>query len=413
MEQARRLSCPECGLVYRLRRTVPGKTYSCPECGSGLNPTGEGENPPGAAPAAGRREGDQRRFRECCERLEDGIKSLDSGLDIRLAALEEMLSGIMNRLSSLDPARLEERIDASERRLAADIAAGGKSGEPAAAGPASEKYLDDLASRLVEKIGPVSRIADPENGSIVDALVRMADELAKEQAANTSRLEQLAGEIHGAAANIANLEEWRGGLPDKVADEIGQTVEKRVVGPVAGALARQAPAILSDLQDNRLVDIVSRSVREAQRPLLREILSGGRMGVPIWLFAATLLPLLLLLGYQFLPGGAGPGAGPGGLRDGGGLAELAAKGVPLTREADDRLRNIEEAVIDIHDQALAHARNSAALEEEVKNLDARLREKEALVSEYQETLQRQVRLINVYRTRLAQLGVPLPDPPAE
>jgi len=34
------------------------------------------------------------------------------------------------------------------------------------------------------------------------------------------------------------LDEWRGELPERVADEIGRTVEARVVGPISGALAR-------------------------------------------------------------------------------------------------------------------------------------------------------------------------------
>jgi hypothetical protein len=263
-----------------------------------------------------------------------------------------------------------------------------------------------LAERLSGKIQTqVSRL-DGDGVAVVDAMTRMAEELVREQGVNSARIDNLVNEIQNAVAAIANLDEWKGSLPDRVADEIGRTVEERMIGPISGALARQAPAILSDLQDNKLVDIVSRSVREAQRPLLREIISGGRVGVPAWLFASVLIPWLLVLGYLFLPGEFGADREAGALaRLDKRLAGMEENGLPLARDDSELLRNLDETVMDLHAQALAHARNSAILEEQARNLNAKLAEKDLLVNEYRDTLQRQVRLLNAYRTRLTQLGV--------
>ncbi|MDR2390519.1 MAG: hypothetical protein LBE84_02405 [Planctomycetota bacterium] len=269
-----------------------------------------------------------------------------------------------------------------------------------------ELDVGDLADRLSAKIQAQASRVDSDGAAVVDAVTKMAEELVREQDINTARIDSLTNEIRNAAAAIANLEEWRGSLPDRVADEIGRTVQERMVGPISGALARQAPAILSDLQDNKLVDIVSRSVREAQRPLLREIISGGRNGVPVWLFASVIIPLLLVLGYLFLPGEFGAGHETEALaRLDERLAGMEENGLPLARNESELLRNLDDTVMDLHAQAMAHARNSAALEEQVRNLNARLAEKDLLVNEYRDTLQRQMRLLNAYRARLTQLGV--------
>ncbi|MCD8140752.1 MAG: hypothetical protein LUE17_13410 [Planctomycetaceae bacterium] len=180
-----------------------------------------------------------------------------------------------------------------------------------------------------------------------------------------------------------------------------------MVGPISGALARQAPAILSELQDTKLVDIVSRSVREAQRPLLREILAGGRAGVPVWLFASVLLPLLLILGYLFLPGEI-----IGGPADAAAINEEVADSLAriegsldLAADNEDRLRTIEDAVLDIHSEALTHVKNAAMLEEEVRNLRATVAERDRLIQDYNTTLQNQVQRLREYEMRLVQLGV--------
>lgn len=270
-----------------------------------------------------------------------------------------------------------------------------------------EVDIDELADRLVAGLrGNHSKFMDPESGLAMDAMARLADELVKEQRANTTKLNSLADEIKTAAVSISKLEEWKGDLPERVADEIGQTVEARVVGPISGALAKQAPSILSDLQDNKLVDIVSRSVREAQRPLLREILSGSRGGVPVWLFASILLPLLLILGYLFLPGEIG------GYRESqAALDEVSdslariESGMGSAADNEDRLRTIEEAVLDIHAEALSHAKNATTLEAENRNLKSLLAERDKLMEEYKETLQTQVMRLREYEMRLVQMGV--------
>lgn len=278
--------------------------------------------------------------------------------------------------------------------------------EEAANNTTVEVDIDELADRLVMGVRGHGSFYDPEAGTAVDAMARLADELVKEQNANTSRLDRLSDEIRRAVAGINKLDEWRGELPERVADEIGATMEARVVGPISGALARQAPSILSELQDSKLVDIVSRSVREAQRPLLREILSGGRNGVPAWLFAIVLLPLLLILGYLFLPGEAGlggPGAGNAEVADA--LARIEAVGVPLSPEAEERLLNIEMAVVDLNQKALGHVRNAASLEKEVQDLRRQLQESNKTIADYKDTVEKQTRRLSAYEMRLVQLGV--------
>lgn len=268
-----------------------------------------------------------------------------------------------------------------------------------------EVDIDELADRLVAGVRGHSQFFDPDSGTAMDAMARLADELVKEQSANTARLDQLAQEIKSATANISKLEEWRGDLPERVADEIGQTVEARVVGPISDTLTKHAPAILSEFHDNKLVDLVSRSVREAQRPLLREILAGGRRGVPLWLFASVLLPLLLILGYLFLPGEFGRHEQSGASGE---VAESLARietGMNVVADNEDRLRNIEDAVLDIHSEALAHVKNATRLEEEVKTLKTTLAERDKLLTEYNDTLQKQVKRLRDYETRLVQLGV--------
>ncbi|MCC8190942.1 MAG: hypothetical protein LIP77_09985, partial [Planctomycetes bacterium] len=171
-----------------------------------------------------------------------------------------------------------ERLDAWRDAHQADLSALAEAITARPAGTTVEVDIDELADRLVAGIRGRTPLLDSESSSAVDALARVADQLVKEQNANSSRLDALAAALRAAMAGIANLEEWRAQLPLQVAEDIGRMVDDRVVGPVSAALSRQAPAILSDLQDSKLVDIVSRSVREAQRPLLREILSGGRQG---------------------------------------------------------------------------------------------------------------------------------------
>ncbi|MDR3077500.1 MAG: hypothetical protein LBV15_01905 [Planctomycetota bacterium] len=440
MEEAVRLECPECGLSYRLRRPVAGRIYYCRKCGGSLRPSDDalglptrpamtnafeaGEwrvtsrEAPSGAPGPAEWRNLSQRLDEMSQLLAEEFKNRAEGLDGRVGEVLERLGEIRERLgeageqaeSAAGRPELAELLAETERRILDSLAAERKaaSAEPAENAPPTPKLdLDNLVDRLAKEIRGMLPRVDAESGSAIDAMARLADELVREQNANSVRLDNLAGEIHGAAASIANIREWRGELPIKVADEIGRTVEERMIGPISGALIRQAPNIVSSLQDSRLVDIVSRAVREAQRPLLREILAGGRVGVPVWLFAVVLLPLLIILGYQLLPGEFGPDPASAALaRTAESLARLETGGAPLPPETDERLKNIEDTVLDLHGQALTHARNSSALEEQVKNLNSRLAEKEMLINEYNDTLQRQMRLLSAYRARLTQLGVP-------
>ena len=383
--------------------------------------------------------GDRRRVLELVEgldrdlrmlegRLAGGFSDLGQKADLLLERVERnspaALAEQVKETGSLLLARLEEYREARKRELVDFVDRADSGGGQART---VEIDIDGLARRLAEGVRAAAPRLDAESGSVIDALARVADGLVQEQGANSARLDGLAGEIGGlaqeqitnsarldvlageikdAAAKFTGLAEWRGELSHQVADEIGRAVEDRVVGPISGALARQAPVILSELQDNKLADIVSRSVREAQRPLLREILAGWRIGVPVWLFASVLLPLLLILGYLLLPGefgGDGGGVGLAAVSEG--VSRLENGGVLLAAPDAERLRNIEDVILDLHGEALAHAKNAVALEEQIKNLNARLAEKEALVNEYRDTLQRQVRLLSAYRTRLTQLGV--------
>jgi len=128
----------------------------------------------------------------------------------------------------------------------------------------------------------------------------------------------------------------------------------------------------------------------------------------VWLFASVLLPLLLILGYLFLPGdliGVDVGRAPVAEEVTDALIRIETAGVPLAPDTEDRLRNIEDAVLDIHSEALVHVKNAASLEEEVKSLKATLAERDRLIRDYNETLQNQVKRIREYEMRLVQLGV--------
>lgn len=534
MEEPVRLACPQCELVYRLKKITPGKKYTCKNCGGPLVPPDtisdeaavQAREMREAAPCraaalpesdlsrlprlidqlvqrldalteAGTEEGNDgeseddgpvARLVEVNRQLEAGLVDLQRDLDAKLAALDAKLADAAVEKAGLDA--LGQRLDALADSLGKDVsgrveALDGKvanaidgrvgdldksmqrridelresvkhvadslnafaakaitpdaldalrkemkTGQSAVldrlgahheeqkreinsllAAPENDSNtvevdIDDLADRLVAGVRGHASFLDPDAGKAVDAMVTLAESLVKEQANSTARIDTLAAEIHKAAAGLGKLEDWQGRLPERVADEIGQTVEARVVGPISGALARQAPAILSELQDSKLVDIVSRSVREAQRPLLREILAGGKGGVPAWLFASVLLPLLLILGYLFLPGEIIGGGDQYGYSEE--IAESLARiegGMNQAADNEDRLRTIEDAVLDIHSKALTHVKNAAALEEEVRSLKATLAERDRLIKDYNDTLQNQVKRLREYELRLVQLGV--------
>lgn len=341
--------------------------------------------------------------RVLAERHEQLVACLDEYLEAQKRELNEHRETQKRELDDFrDRHRraLDEHRETQKREIDAFLA----KGEEARNATTVEVDIDDLADRLVAGVRGYGTPLDSETESAMQAVARLAEELVKEQGTNTESLERLAEEIRGATANIAKLDEWQGGLPDHIADDIGRTVGARVVEPVSEALARQAPAILSDFQDNKLVDIVSRSVREAQRPLLREILAGGRGGVPVWLFASILLPLLLVLGYLFLPGefgGPERGASPE-------VAESLARiesGMSLVADSEERLGSVEKVVLDIHNKALEHARNAAILEDRVGQLSAAVAERDKRIEEYDKKLSEQAKLVRQYERRLMQEGI--------
>lgn len=320
--------------------------------------------------------------------------------------------------------RIEEIGQTHSAELAAALAAFQEKNEEQSAAVASllspdaerpattvEVDIDELADRLAAGMRTQHPLLDEETGKVVDVLAKLADELVKEQSANTVRLDHLATEIHNATTQLSQYEDWRKALPDKVADEIGATVEARVVGPIAGALSRQAPAILSELQDSKLVDIVSRSVREAQRPLLREILSGSRAGLPWWGFMSLLIPLLLIMAFLFWPGGedmllheiARTREEIGRGQDQ--IIAAASEAADGSAEMGDRLAAMEAALKSIHEDAVIHAQNNARLEEEVKTLRSGVESRDKMLAEYNDVVGKLNGKIRAYEQRLTQLGV--------
>lgn len=346
-----------------------------------------------------------------------GFDGKFSELDGRFLELDGKLNGLAEKMPSGDLAalseqvketgsvfltRLEEYREAQKTELAALLA---PSEEPSP-NTTVEVDMDELADRLVQGIRGRTPL-DSESGSAVDALARVADELVREQSSNTAQLDSLAAEVKRAIAGIGKMDEWRGDLPIRVAEDISRMVEERVVGPVSIALSKQAPAILAELQDSKLVDIVSRAVREAQRPLLREILSGGRGGVPPWLFASVLIPLLLILGYLYWPGMLGITDEADRLDSiAVSLRRLESEGVPVAMDADSgMMQNIEFDIQDIKEKALEHAHNTGKLEERVRSLEEEIKKKDQLIKDYHDTVTAQNQRIKSYEARLIQLSV--------
>lgn len=504
MDEPVRLVCPDCQLVYRLKRLTPGKQYRCRQCGvdlRSLEPVRltcascgavseekdfDPANPPrcqlcedappllppddnettiaktnldasasaqsaintgGSSPrrAGSARGGDlerlprliedllgrlenfrleaaeedaaqaenNRKLMEATVGLAESLRTLNDQLvgdvgglgdkvGLLLAKLEEgelpALSERVRETGSLFLERLDEFKETQQQEFIRLL-------EERAESANRQLDTDDLAEKLA--IGLKARVpfVDAESVPAIDALVRVADGLIKEQNANTLRLDRLGDDIRQAVARIADLDEWQGGLPERVADEIGRTVEARVVDPLSGALARQAPTILADLQDNKLVDIVSRSVREAQRPLLREILTG-RGGVSTGVFLAVVLPLLMVLGALLLPGALGYGNDAARLNAiAASLERIEYDGVPVGSETTERLSAIEEVVADIHGEAMAHVKNAATMEEEIRSLKLELEKREQSLKEFNETVQRQTRRLRAYENRLTRLGI--------
>lgn len=365
---------------------------------------------------------------ETAGQLRDSASRLETGMAEHAETLSEKAAELGERAAALASGAGQESLDAiaaliretgaamsarfdelkTERGAELSIAT-----LPAADGQAAQAAALDLDA-LAERIAGAIRSARPhlgqEGGDAVDALARLADELVREQSSNSERLEHLAGEIRTAVVSISNLEEWRGDLPAKVADEIGRTVEDRVVGPISGALAKQAPEILADLQDNRLVDIVSRSVREAQRPLIREILLRGQRGVPVWLFAAVMLPLLFVLGYLFWASESEfdewrQSAAAQNEELSQKIAMLRESGLPLKPESQELLVRITEVLDDIEVDAMESARQNAGLAEQVRQKELEIQQMNKGFDEYNKVIEQTTKQLRAYRDRLIRLGV--------
>lgn len=365
---------------------------------------------------------------ETAGQLRDSAARLETGMADHAEALAEKATELGERASALAAGASQESIDAvaaliretgaamsarfdelkaersAELAVALPPAAGGDARPPAVID------VDALAERIAGAMRSTRPRLDEGGADAVDALARLADELVREQSSNSSRLEQLAGEIRTAVVAISNLDEWRGELPAKVADEIGRTVEDRVVGPISGALAKQAPEILSDLQDNRLVDIVSRSVREAQRPLIREVLLRGQRGVPVWLFASVMLPLLFVLGYLFWTSETEFGewrektlAAYESLS--GQLSRVQEAGMAPNSETGETLMRIAELLEGIEADAMEYASQNAGLAEQVRQKDLVIQERNMTIDEYNKVLELNTKRLTAYRDRLIRLGV--------
>ena len=192
-----------------------------------------------------------------------------------------------------------------------------------------------------------------------------------------------------------------------------------MVAPVAHAIARQAPEILAEIQDQKLVDIVTRSVREAQRPLIRELLAGGR-GVPAWLFAAVLLPFLFILGYLFMPHILGPGDDGerlAAVRDDlaavearldavdDGLGTVLNQGAPLAPDDRKRLYETHDRVMNMWENVWTQVAHNGALGAEVEALKAetaRLKQENAA---FKELLENKSARVHAYEIQLTRLGI--------
>ncbi|MCD8140753.1 MAG: hypothetical protein LUE17_13415 [Planctomycetaceae bacterium] len=329
MEEPVRPACPVCQIVYRLKKTVPGKRYTCKTCGGPLLPpesisdeiaaagpapspvrTPPPPQPYRSAPSPARDsdlsrlpriieeltarldalqpgDGALASLAEANRRLEEALESAIQTLDTRLASLDAKLT---EPSGESDAARaLRERLDAIDTTLGNDVAGtvasldakltealDGKLGEFAVGvgrelgdvrasvksvaaalstlndrtvtpealealcrevrdnqstlltrmveqhesekrelnsllGPdrmnTVEVDIDDLADRLVLGVRNHATFLDPDAGKAVDAMVRLAENLVKEQTTNTARIDNLAVEIHNAAAALAKLDE--------------------------------------------------------------------------------------------------------------------------------------------------------------------------------------------------------------
>lgn len=400
-----RMICPDCNLIYRLKQPVPGKQYSCRQCGSELEMLSEPLESPIATDAASANGGslaapvaDQPLAARLAPPppeidLQPGSGQGGTTYQTELASVSEQIRGLENRLAGLGGQRMDYQSDFAS--LSNQL-----------------RNLENRLTGLGERLNPDKLTA--LSGQIREAGENLVSRLAAERREHVTGIAE--------ALRDADL----GDLSTRLADEIGRVIEDKVTGPV-NDLAKQN-AVAGEDREERVAAIVSNSVAEAQRPLIREVVAKRRSGVPAWLFAAVLLPLLFVLGYLLLPGdllGLKPDRQPSqpavsqesvdpaaltrmetrlaAMSES--LRRLETDGIPVPGEVEEKLKNIDTVSRDIHAQALAHAENAGALAEEVKNLRQTIAQRDTLLKEYNETLQRQSRRLRAYETRLTGMGV--------
>jgi hypothetical protein len=466
VEERTKLVCPDCQAVHRLKRVIPGKTYRCKRCGANLpkprapQPELPPKPPSGIAPSNfpapssfnPQRPGNDadlhlRRLAALSDALAERLEQLR---ETEIGALVGELAVVAGKMMDLSKNLNESLAEHGEMMARQAEIFGGQPREALDPGAvrtlndqirramdgfeeARSKHESDIRRTVIEAIRGAEDgegTAGGQTGRILAAL----DEKLREQreelrtlysesfsavdrdnAETRDLIRGLADRLGSIAASIETLPTPSIDqiLPERLVEEIGRTVEERVVSPVADAIALQAPRILAGVQDQKLVDVVSRSVREAQRPLIREIMAGGG-GVPAWLFASVLLPLLLILGYLFLPGELGFGDRDDRLakiegnvatvedgvlaveRD---VSALLDGGVRLGEDDGRRLREIEDAVKNMYENAWAQVENAGGQKKEIEILNQSL-------AEFNATVKLQAQMLKAYENHLIRLGIP-------
>jgi hypothetical protein len=269
--------------------------------------------------------------------------------------------------------------------------------------PAEDNKIDAdlLATRVaadISRLVAVSTTGGPPDPALLAEFARMRED-------EHIRLDHLAGDIRQSVAKVSSLLTSREGVEDlslQVAEATTRSLEAKITDTIAKSITRQAPDILSAIRDDKLSEVVSRTVREANRPLFREFVASGR-GVPLWLFASLLIPLLLILGYLFLPGELGFGEAATLVRED--INRLTQEGVPLAAEDGARLQAVEGTLRGMYDNAWSQVKNAGSLEAEIAALRKNLAEREALLGEYNESLTKQSKRLRDYEIQLTRLGI--------
>ncbi len=275
--------------------------------------------------------------------------------------------------------------------------------------PGTDEFVEKVCSALQERLQAASF---PAGDADVDQILC---KLLDNQLALTADVKILADDVRRMDKDrgVAALGDGSGALGRQIAEEVGKAVEAKVVAPVTQALAAQAPEILSHVRDDKFGEMMLRSVREAQRPLFREIAALGR-GVPVWLFASLLIPLLLILGYLFLPEMLGMDDRSENNRQiiMDELDNIKNQGLLLSEEDKENLLCIEDTVNILHNEIWPKVQANSALQAENQKLQAIVAEQEKVINEirasvqaYTASIQQQERRIRAYEIQLTRLGI--------